>query len=182
MATPDTRPDRLPGEPVHPIALPPDLGEFLGGLDPTETVCLLHGSDIGSPYVVTTRARELDRLRGTYPIGLEHQLFADPHAPVIRTLLTFHDDPAAPLRIETFTNVEDPAQRAPFAALADQAEIPLLFSDGRLAHRLSKRLRNATADQIPLILAEAERLLAAIPPDHRDFDQAKANVWEVTSL
>jgi hypothetical protein len=182
MSTPDNRSPRLPGEPIHSIALPPDLAEFLGDLHPTETVCLLHDSDIGSLFVVKTPAREIDRLRGTYPIGLEHQLFADPHAPVIRTLLTFRDVPASPFRIETFTNVEDSAQHATFAALADQAEIPLLFYDECLAHRLSKRLRNATASQIPIILAEAERLLAAIPPAERDFDQAKANVWEVTSL
>jgi hypothetical protein len=182
MRTPDARSGHHLREPIHPIALPPELAEFLGGLHPTETVCLLHGSDAGSLYVVKTPAQAIARLRGTYPIGLEHQLFADPHSPVIRTLLTLHDDPATPLKTETFTNVDDPDQHATFAALARQAEIPLLFYDERLAHRLSKRLRNAGAAQIPALVAEAERLLAAIPPGHRDFDQAKANVWEVTSL
>jgi hypothetical protein len=182
MSMPDTRPSRLSSELVTPVPLPSELAEFLAGLHPTETVCLLHGADIGSLYVIKTPAAQIESLLGTFPIGLVHQIFAHPAAPVIRTLLTFHDQPTTSLRLETFTNIEDPDQHATFAALAEQEEIPLLFYDERLAHRLSKRLRNAAATQIPTILAEAARLLAAIPPEQRDFDRAKADVWEVTSL
>jgi len=70
-----------------------------------------------------------------------------------------------------FTNPDDPDQHTHFADLAEQVEIPLLFCDESLSHRLSKRLRNMTA-----------RLLATIPPKHRDFDQAKADILEGTQL
>jgi hypothetical protein len=172
-------PRSRPGEPCHPIALPPELADFLKKQDLT---ALFHAADIGTLLIVKVPAQELATLRGPLPIGLVHELYRHPRSPVIRTLLTFVDQPEAPLCVETFTNPGDPDQRASFAALADQAEIPLLFYDEALRHRLSKRVRNATADQIPAIVATADQLLAAIPPDRRDFDRAKADIMEATSL
>jgi hypothetical protein len=172
-------PGPLSGEPRHPIALPPELADFL---EDQALAALFHASDIGTLLVVKAPAREIPSLGGTFPIGVEHQLYDHPAAPVIRSLVSFHDRPDAPLRLETFTNVADPDQRAHFAALADQQELPILLYDESLRHRLSKRLRNATAAQIPEIVATADRLLAAIPPGARDFDRAKAEIMEATGL
>ena len=168
-----------PDGPLHPIALPPELAEFLRDQDLT---ALFHASDIGTLVVVKAPAAELATLRGPIPIALIHELYDHPRSPVIRSLLTFVDRPDAPLQLETFTNPGDPDQHAHFAALAEQEEIPLLFYDERLRHRLSKRLRNATAGEIPAIVATADRLLTAIPPDRRDFDLAKTEIMEVTGL
>jgi hypothetical protein len=168
-----------PDEPLHPIALPPDLAEFLTD---QELAGLFHASDAGTVLVVKAPSPELGTLRGVVPIALTHELYDHPRSPVIRSLLTFFDRPRAPLRLETFTNVADAEQHALFAALADQEDLLLLCYDELLHHRLSKRVPNATAGEIPRIVATANRLLAAVPPARRDFDQAKADVWEVTSL
>ena len=168
-----------PDGPLHPIALPPELAEFLRDQDLT---ALFHASDIGTLVVVKVPSQDLTTLRGPIPIGLVHELYEHPRSPVIRTLLTLVDRPQTPLRLETFTNPGDPEQHADFAALGEQDEVPLLFYDELLHHRLSKRLRNATAGQIPEIVATADRLLTAIPANRRDFDRAKAEVMEGTRL
>jgi hypothetical protein len=168
-----------PDGPPHPIVLPPELAEFLRDQDLT---ALFHASDIGTLLVVKAPSPDLATLRGPIPIGLVHELYQHPRSPVIRTLLTFVDRPEAPLRLETFTNPGDPEQHAHFASLAEQEEIPLLFYDEQLRHRLSKRVRNATAPQIPEIVATADRLLGAIPPGERDFDRAKTEIMEATGL
>jgi hypothetical protein len=155
------------------------LADFLRDQDLT---ALLHASDLGTLLVVKAPAQEIVSLRGTFPIALEHQLFDHPASPVIRTLFIFHDRPDAPLRLETFTNVGDPAQRADFAALAEQEELAILLYDETLRHRLSKRVRNATVAQIPTVLTAADQLLAAIPVERFDFERAKADVMEVTRL
>lgn len=165
--------------PRHPVALPPELAEFLKNQDLT---ALFHGSDIGTLLIVKAPAAELQMLGGPIPIALIHELYAHPRSPVVRSLLTFYDVPDQPLRLETFTNVADPEQREPFAALATQEQIPLLFYDEALCHRLSKRMTNTATEWIPAIVGEANRLLAAIPPDQRDFDAAKADVLEGTRL
>jgi hypothetical protein len=180
MSTETSRPTRWrPAEPAAAAPLPAELAALLRDQD---LVALLHASDAGPLYVVKAREPELEALGGPIPIELAQQLFAHPASPVIRTLLTFHDQPDSPLRLETFVNVADPDQRAPFAALADHDQIPLLFYDERLRHRLSKRMTNTAAEFVPAIVAEADRLLAAIPEEHRDFDAAKAMVMEATDL
>jgi hypothetical protein len=168
-----------PGEPRFPTQLPEELAAFLADQD---LVALWHPSDLGALLVLKARTPELESLGGTFPVGLEHQLFAHPRSPVVRSLITFHDHPDAPLRLETFTNVAAADQRAAFAALADQATIPVLGYDEQLRHRLSKRVTSSAAEFVPAIVSEADRLLAAIPEDRRDFDAAKRHVLEVTEL
>ncbi len=180
MLTPEDRPARWrASEFTQPILLPPELAQFLKDQD---LAALFRASDRGTLLVVKAPTVELESLGGTYPIGLDHQLWAHPAGPVVRSLLTFHDHPEMPLRLETFTNVAAPDQHAHFAALAEQERINLLFYDELLRHRLTKQVRNAAVDHIPTILREAHQLLAAIPPDRRDFDVAKAAIMEATTL
>lgn len=168
-----------PDKPSALILLPPELADFLRDQD---LVALFHAADRGTLLVLKATTPDLESLGGPVPIALEHQLWAHPSSPVVRSLLTVYDRPDAPLALETFTNPADPDQRATFAALADQQEIVLLGYDEHLRHRLSKRLGNRSAEWIPTIVAEADRLLAAIPEQARDFDAAKAAVLEVTAL
>jgi len=136
----------------------------------------------GTAYIIRAPATELVTLRGTLPIGLRHELYDHPAAPVIRTVLTIVDRPQHPLKLESFINVAEPDQRADFAALADQEHLTLLVFDEALRHRLSKLVPYPDRSDIPLILARAEELRAAIPPWRFNFDRAKAAVMKRTTL
>jgi len=162
-----------------PTALPPELAAFLVG---EPLACLLHETDQGSAFVIKAPARDIEGLRGRLPIHLRHELYDHPAAPVICTVLTLYDRPETPLALESFTNVGDLQQRAEFAALATQAQLILLFYDETLAHRLTKLVPHRQAEDIPAIVATADRLAAAIPADHFDFDRAKADVLATTGL
>ena len=121
-------------------------------------------------------------VRGTMPIGLRHELFEHPSAPVIRTVLTIMDRPQSPLRVETFINIAEEDQRADFAALADQEQLLLLFYDEQLQHRLTKLVPYPERGEVPTILTRAEALRAAIAPWRFDYNRAKAAVMKQTSL
>src|SRR5579885_1660372 len=114
MPNPEDRPGPSPfqpdhGEPLFPARLPPDLAAFLR--EQQDYACLMHATSEGTAYVIKAPSADLATLRGTIPIGLRHELFDHPAAPVIRTLLTIHDRPDQPLRLETFCNVAAPDQR-----------------------------------------------------------------------
>jgi len=184
MSHPEDQPGRFrpDSEPIIPIALPPDLADFLGRAG--DFACLTNATDRGTAYVVKAPAFELATLRGTFPIGLRHELFSHPAAPVIRTILSLYDRPQHPLKLESYINVAEADQRADFAALAAQDELLLLFYDRELQHRLSKRVPYPAADraEIPLILSRADLLLGAIPGGEFDYDKANADVLLHTTL
>jgi hypothetical protein len=168
-----------PGEPQPAVALPSELAAFLAT---EELACLIHNSDQGALYVLKAPASELASLRGTFLIGLTHELHQHPQAPVIRSVLTFYDHPNQPLRFDTFLNIDDPDQRACFASLAARDELTLLFYDEHLAHRLSKRVPNGDPDAMRRLLALADQVHTMIPSDRYDFAAAKAAVLHATSL
>lgn len=181
-----SHPEEFPGrfrpdtEPIIPIALPPELADFLGRAG--DFACLTSATDRGTAFVVKAPAFELATLRGTFPIGLQHQLFEHPAAPVIRTVLSLYDRPLHPLKVESFINIEDTEQRADFAALATQEQLLVLFYDQDVQHRLTKVVPYPERSEIPLILARADELRAAIPPWRFDYDKAKADVLRQTRL
>lgn len=178
---PEDERDALPAgaEPQFPSALPVELADFLRTQD---LACVLQATDRGSLYVLKVPAAELTTLHGTFRIGIEHALHRHPSAPVIRTVITFYDQPDSPLRLESFTNPADTLQRADFAALAEQDELLLLFYDESLTHRLSKRLATPNHAELGTLLAHADRLLATMPQEGLDFARAKAAVMEATRL
>jgi len=163
-----------------PIELTPELADFLRRQP--HYACVTHATSEGTAYVIRAPAADLVTLRGTMPIGLRHELYALPSAPVIRSVLTIMDRPRAPLRLETFCNVAEPDQRADFAALADQERLLLLFYDEELRHRLAKRVPYPDRSDVPLILARADELRAAIPASRFNFDRAKLAVMRQTTL
>jgi hypothetical protein len=169
-----------PSEPVSPIALPPELAEFLARQGPY--ACLTQATDLGTAYVLKALAAEIVRARGTVPVHVQHTLIDHRAAPVIRSVLTIYDQPERPLRFESFINVTDPTQRSDFAALATQDEIILLFYDEALQHRLSKLVPTDHEDMVSAILVQAEQLAAHIPPWRYDFDRAKAAIVRATPL
>jgi hypothetical protein len=142
----------------------------------------MQATNQGTAFVIKLPAREIASVAGTVPIHLRHELYSHPAAPVIRTVLTVYDQPQRPLGLETFTNAEQPDQREDFARLAEQDQLPLLFYDEQLRHRLSKVVPYDDDGRVGEILGEADRLLAAIPPERFSFERAKLAVLRRTSL
>lgn len=159
--------------------LPPELAAYL---EEQEVCCLMQATDQGTAFVIKLPRFEIESVRDWMPVELSHELYQHPAAPVIRTLVTLYDQPHLPLALETFTNIEDPAQRAEFAALGKQRSIPLLFYDEELSPQLSKLIASARPAAIREILADADRVRAAIALDLFDFDAAKAAVMAATRL
>ncbi len=160
-------------------ALPPELAAFLKD---KPFACLTHATDRGTVVLVKAPGHEIESVRGTVPIHLRHELHQHPTAPVIRMLLTIYDQPARPLALETFINVDDLQQHDDFAALAKQTELPLLFYDEQLQHRLTKVVALRDPVQLISVLQAADEILATIPPEQVDFDQAKTDVVRTTQL
>ena len=164
---------------LEPNALPPALAEFLRG---QRLACVTEATDQGTALVIKAPALDIESMRGRIPILLRHELYAHPAAPVIRMVLRMYDRPRNPLALETFINIEDPAQRADYAALGQQENIPLLFYDQDLEHRLSKRVRNDAQEIVARVLAEADTLLVAVPKHRFSFETAKAAVMRMALL
>ena len=165
--------------PLRPNELPPELADFLKG---QEYACLLHATDQGSVFVVKAHQRDIQSLRGNVPVRVLHQLYDHPQAPVIRTVITWYDRPASPLALESYTNTGDPDQRADFQDLAQRQELRFLFYDASLQHRLSKVVPNPDREIIAQITTAADELATRIPTERYDFDTAKRDVMERTSL
>lgn len=142
----------------------------------------MQATDQGTAFVIKLSGADIASVRGRVPIGLRHELYAHPAAPVVRTVIRIYDQPGRPLVLETYTNVEDEQQRADFAALVEQDRLLLLFYDEDLAHRLSKVVPHRDPETVRLMVERTAQLLAAIPPEQRDFDAAKRAVMEATSV
>lgn len=159
--------------------LPPELADFLRT---HQYAALLHATDQGSVLVVKAPGLEIENVRGQIPIEIRHELYRHPSAPVIRMLTRLYDQPQRPLALETFVNIDDEQQRADYGDLARQDELNLLFYDEQICHRLAKRVRNGTRDEILKVLLTALRLRAQIADERFDFDRAKADVIFRTSM
>ncbi len=174
----ERRPSHQPS-PEQPSALPAELADFLKD---QPIAALLHGTDHGTALIVKAPRAEIRSVQGRVPIELRHELYQHPAAPVVRMVTRIYDRPDSSLALETFVNVEDLDQRADYTALAGQDELLLLFYDEGLSHELTKRVGTPNPEAITEVLTNADRLLAAIPADRRDFDRAKADVMARTAL
>lgn len=166
-------------EPYDPSPLPPELAEFLRD---REFACLTHPTDQGTVLLIKAPRREIRSVEGTVPISFHHQLYECPTAPVIRMLTMIYDQPARPLALETFLNVQDPEQRFDYEALTLQDSVYLLFYDERLEHRLTKMVGGLDRERIGEVLRRAVELYEAIPEDQFSFEIAKARVMATTTL
>jgi hypothetical protein len=125
---------------------------------------------------------ELAAMGGPVPIGITHELYRLPTAPVIRLVTAFYDRPHEPLAFETFINVGDPQQRREYALLATQRELPILLYDRELTYVRGKRVAIRNGAEIAAILRAAEELYQAIPAEQVDFDRAKQEVMEAVDF
>jgi len=159
--------------------IPPELSELLKS---TDYACITQSTSIGTAMVIKIPRVEIDSVRGTIPIHIRHELYTHPLAPVIRMVLTLHDQPDQPLALETFINIADDQQRADFAALVSQEQLPLLFYDEAVSHQLSKVIALTNQEALAAILSHANDYLSKIPQEHFNFDMAKAAVIQSTRL
>lgn len=174
------RPSHHDSTPDQPSALPPELAEFLKD---QPIAALLHATENqGTVLVVKAPRREIRSVQGRVPIELRHELYQHPAAPVVRMVTRIYDRPDSSLGLETFVNVEDPTQRSDYASLAQQDHLLMLFYDERLRHQLTKRVGTPNPEAVTEVLSTADRLLADIPTEQRDFDLAKADVMARTGL
>jgi hypothetical protein len=171
--------ERSFGDRPHATTIPPELAEFLRHQD---YVCLTETTDRGTVLIIKVPTADIASVRGPVPILLRQDLYRHPAAPVIRLLVTIFDQPARPLALETFINVADLHQRANYAALTTQTELPLLFYDEALMHQLSKVVPFRQQQEVAAILSVAERSLGSIPQEEFNFDLAKAGVVQATQL
>src|SRR5215212_6932058 len=157
------RPSSHESRPDKPSELPPEMAEFLRD---QPIAALLHGTENqGTVLIVKAPRQEIRSVRGRVPIEFRHELYSHPAAPVVRLVTRIHDRPDSSFGLETFVNVEDPDQRADYAALAAQDHLLMLFYDERLAHQLTKRVGTPNPEAVNEVLTTADRLLAAIPSD-----------------
>lgn len=68
-----------------------------------------------------------------------------------------------------------------FCAPAHQEDLPLLFYDELLNHRLTKQVANLAGDIAGHILTRALQRRDSIPDAEYDFDRAKADAMRKTS-
>jgi hypothetical protein len=89
-------------------------------------------------------------------------------------VLTIYDQPQTPLALETFINIADEQQRADFAALTQQEELPLLFYDEALSHRLTNVVPiHDKVGTAQFVLQRAEQLLQGSRPSSSTLMQPK---------
>jgi hypothetical protein len=160
-------------ESSSPPELPEELATFLQGQD---LAAVTTETDQGTALVVMAPAAELAAMGGAIPIGIRHELYRQPSAPVIRMVTAFYDRPDEPLAFETFFNAGDPQQRREYELLATQRELPILFYDQDLTYVRGKRVAIRNGAEIAAILRAADELRAAIPAEQFDFDRAKQEV------
>lgn len=165
--------------PDRSAPLPPELAAFLKD---QHYAGLLHATNLGTVLLVKVPRHEISSVTGRVPIGFNHELYDHPASPVVRILTRIYDQAQRPLALETFVNVGDPDQRDDYQALTRQDELYLLFYDELLRHRLTKTTRGTDRTAVGRVLTAADRLLAAIPKDCRDFDTAKAQMMEQTDM
>lgn len=165
--------------PLRPNELPPELAEFLR---PHEYVMLKQATDQGTIFVVKAPEREIRSVTGPVPMRMFHELYQEPEAPVIRSVVQIYDQPNNPLSLETFTNVRDEQQRSEFDVLSKQKDFLFLFYNEKLQHQLSKRLSNPSGEQMSKILELADRRSSILSDATYNFDQAKARVMRNTKL
>jgi hypothetical protein len=133
-------------------------------------------------YVIKAPGEQLARLPTRVPVRVQHELWNPPTAPVIRTVLSIHDQPDSALMMEVFTNPAEPDQRADFVGLSTHAQTLLMFYDEQASHRRTIVIAPTEPATVALILTHAEQALGGRTPTHEEFMAAKQAVMERTHL
>jgi hypothetical protein len=137
--------------------------------------CLAAETNIGVVHVCHAADSDIEGFLNR-PASYQWQLIKMPTAPLIRLQLTILDRPSNPYRFESFLNVADEDQARVLAQLAGQEQLYLAFYGDDLSHRFTKIVNHDRQQwqYLDELVAEALEHCHQIPPEHRDFDRAKA--------
>ena len=155
-----------------PRELSPELREVF---EKTGYGSLAVETNIGVVHVCHASDEDIEGFRNK-PVLSRWQLIEMPTAPLIRLELTILDDPTNPFRFESFLNVSDQEQADVLAELASQDRLYLAFyGDGFDYHYTEVIAHDEQQWQfLDELVERAERYWSQLPPEQRDFDQAKA--------
>ena len=137
--------------------------------------CLAVESDMGVVHVCYAADTDIASFTDQQVIH-QWQLIMMPTAPLIRLELTILDKPGNPYQFESFLNLADEEQAYILAELANQDQFYLSFYGDDLKYRYTKTIPydDQQWQLLDELIIEAENHWSLIPPERRDFDQAKA--------
>ena len=138
--------------------------------------CLPVESSIGVVHLCHAPDVDIEGFRGR-PAGYRWELIEMPTAPLVRLSVRIYDWIEDPYRFESFLNVGAADQLQALAQLAGQEKLYLAFYGDELAYHFTKILHHDEEQwqQLDEIIIQAEAYQAQLPPEQRDFDQAKAD-------
>jgi hypothetical protein len=141
--------------------------------------CLAAETNIGVVHVCHAADSDIEGF-ANQPVSYQWQLVKMPTAPLIRLELTILDRPGSPYRFESFLNVAEEDQAKVLAQLAGQGQLYLAFYGDDLTHRFTKIINHDRQQwqYLDELVAEALEHRHQIPPEQRDFDQAKAEFMQ----
>ena len=150
-------------------------GAIRGVFERTGYGCLAAETNIGVVHVCHAADRDIEGFADK-PVVYQWQLIQMPSAPLIRLEMTILDHPTNPYRFESFLNVAMADQARVLAQLANQDRLYLAFHGDDYEHRSTKIIKHDRQQwqYLDELVAEAIDCWDKIPPEHRDFDRAKA--------
>jgi len=137
--------------------------------------CLAAETDDGIVHVCHASDADIEGF-GDKPVWSQWQLILMPTAPLIRLNLVIPDRPDNPFKFESFLNVAAKDQAQVLEDLANQEELYLAFYGDDLGYRYTKAIPHTEQQwqQVDELMATASEYWAQLPPEHRDFNRAKA--------
>jgi hypothetical protein len=137
--------------------------------------CLAAETNIGVVHVCHAADSDIEGLANK-PVPYQWQLAKMPTASLIRLELAILDRPSNPYRFESFLNVAEEDQARVLAQLAGQDRLYLAFYGDDFNHRFTKVVNHDRQQwqYLDELVMEAVEHWHQIPPEQRDFDQAKA--------
>jgi hypothetical protein len=153
--------------------LPPALQEVF---EKTGDGCLaVEREDMTAAFVTHASETDIEQFRDAQVL-YQWELIQMPSAPLIRYRAAILDDPFAPYLLEHFLNVSDPDQAHCLSRLVNQTELSFDFYGAEFEYSYSKKVAHPEVmrQRLEQIVRRAIDVYGEIPPEERDFNQAKA--------
>jgi len=137
--------------------------------------CLAAETSIGVVHVCHAADGDVEGFADK-PVEYQWQLVKMPTAPLIRLELAILDRPTTPYIFESFLNVGAEDQLGVLCQLANQEQLHLAFYGDNFSYCFTKVVQHYRQQwqYLDELIDEAADYWGQIPPDQRDFDQAKA--------
>lgn len=137
--------------------------------------CLAVETDIGIVHICHAADDDIEGFANK-PVLYQWQLTEMPTAPLIRLELVILDRPGNPFKFESFLNAAEEDQADVLAQLANQDQLHLAFYGDDLTYRFTKVVKHHRQQwqYLDELVDLATSYWDRIPPERRDFDQAKA--------